>query len=142
MGADEGGSYRQALAVSGGRHVFVPIRYRAGDGSSWDVRAVDAKQAVARPWLGHALVYRVGAGVLSGLAGGARFGVIMQVSGALVMVAKLVDGQDRWELSGGKGRCRAEPASLRSARNSGRYRRGTPTQTQRNGASSGESFPR
>jgi hypothetical protein len=71
----------------------MPIRDRARGGRSWDGQAVNAERLAVRPWIRHALVYRVGAGVLSDLAGGAVFGAIMHLSGALVTVAKLVDGQ-------------------------------------------------
>jgi hypothetical protein len=39
------------------------------------------------------LVCRIGSGVVAGLAGGVVFGIIMHATGALVMVARLVDGQ-------------------------------------------------
>lgn len=45
-------------------------------------------------WLARTgLTCRIGSGVVAGLAGGIVFGFIMHTTGALVMVARLVDGQ-------------------------------------------------
>lgn len=40
-----------------------------------------------------AMTCRIGSGVVAGLAGGVVFGIMMHLSGALLMVARLVDGQ-------------------------------------------------
>jgi hypothetical protein len=40
-----------------------------------------------------AITCRIGSGVIAGLAGGVVFGAMMHLTGALVLVARLVDGQ-------------------------------------------------
>jgi hypothetical protein len=66
-------------------------RYQCLAGGSPPEKVERAMEATRGWW--HGLTCRIGSGVIAGLAGGLVFGAMMHVSGALPLVARLVDGQ-------------------------------------------------